>query len=43
MKELNDAQDKKIDVGGYYKPKDVLAIKAMRPSITFNEAIESLN
>jgi len=43
LQELNDAQDKKIDIGGYYKPNDELAINAMRPSITFNKAIESLN
>jgi isocitrate dehydrogenase len=43
LQELNNAQDKKIDIGGYYKPNDELAKNAMRPSITFNKAIESLN
>lgn len=43
LQELNDAQGKKVDIGGYYKPNDELVKKAMRPSSTFNKAIESLN
>jgi isocitrate dehydrogenase len=40
--ELNAAQGQTIDIGGYYKPNDELAIKAMCPSPTFNAAIEAL-
>jgi isocitrate dehydrogenase len=43
LQELNDAQGKKVDIGGYYKPNDELTQKAMRPSSTFNRAIKSLN
>jgi isocitrate dehydrogenase len=43
LQELNNAQGKKVDIGGYYKPNDELVKKAMRPSITFNRAIESIN
>jgi isocitrate dehydrogenase len=42
IKELNAAQGKPVDLGGYYKPDDELATKSMRPSATFNSAIESL-
>jgi isocitrate dehydrogenase len=31
-----------MDVGGYYRPSQELATKAMRPSATFNAVIESL-
>lgn len=41
VKELNMVQGKPVDLGGYYKLNDELAIKAMRPSATFNAAIES--
>jgi isocitrate dehydrogenase len=40
--ELLAAQGKSIDLGGYYKPNDEMTSKAMRPSTTFNEAMESL-
>lgn len=40
--ELIAAQGKPQDVGGYYQPDDVKAEKAMRPSVTFNDAINSL-
>ncbi len=40
--ELMAAQGKPVDLGGYYKPNKKLVTKAMRPSQTFNEAIESL-
>jgi isocitrate dehydrogenase len=38
--ELNSAQGKPMDIGGYYQPDPVLAAKAMRPSTTFNEIID---
>ena len=40
--ELLAAQGDPVDVGGYYRPKDELADKAMRPSATLNAALESL-
>ena len=40
--ELLDAQGKAMSYDGYYKPNDELASKAMRPSPTFNAAIEAL-
>ncbi|KYK21170.1 isocitrate dehydrogenase [Thermoplasmatales archaeon SG8-52-4] len=42
INELNAAQGRPVDLGGYYKPNLELATKAMRPSQTFNAAIESL-
>jgi len=42
IKELNALQGQSIDIGGYYKPNMDLTIKAMRPSLKFNEALESL-
>ncbi|MBU2344861.1 MAG: NADP-dependent isocitrate dehydrogenase [Gammaproteobacteria bacterium] len=40
--ELNSVQGKAVDIGGYYKPDDALASKAMRPSDTFNQALAEL-
>lgn len=40
IEELNAAQGKPMDIGGYYQPDFELATKAMRPSKTFNEIIE---
>ncbi len=42
MKEIDAAQGKPVDIGGYYRPNDELAYAAMRPSRTFNEAIDML-
>lgn len=42
VKELIDAQGKAENIGGYYHPNDDLAFKAMRPSPTLNNALESL-
>jgi isocitrate dehydrogenase len=41
-KELIDCQGSKVDIGGYYKPDDAKAFKAMRPSATFNNIIDAL-
>lgn len=41
--ELLNAQGKHVDMGGYYKPDEKLTTKAMRPSETFNRALETLN
>ena len=40
--ELSNTQGKSINLGGYYHPDEQLLIKAMRPSLLFNEAIDSL-
>ena len=40
--ELLAAQGKPVDVGGYYSPDPELTAKAMRPSATFNAALEVL-
>lgn len=40
--EMNSAQGKNIDMGGYYLPNDEVVAKAMRPSSTFNEIISSI-
>ncbi len=42
VSELNDCQGSPINIGGYYKPSDELAAKAMRPSETFNKILSSL-
>ncbi len=39
VRDLLECQGKPVDVGGYYKPDDVLAEKAMRPSKIFNDLI----
>jgi isocitrate dehydrogenase len=40
--ELNNAQGNPEDIGGYYHPDYATTTKAMRPSTTFNAALESL-
>ncbi len=40
--ELNAAQGKPVDLGGYYHPDDAKATAAMRPSATFNAIIDNL-
>ena len=40
--ELLGAQGKPVDVGGYYRPDDGLANRAMRPSSKLSDAIEAL-
>ncbi len=40
--ELNAAQGKPVDIGGYYHPNRELAAKAMRPSATFNAALAAI-
>ncbi len=40
--ELNDAQGKPMNIGGYYLPNEELANKAMRPSVTLNAIIDSI-
>lgn len=40
--ELLAAQGRPVDVGGYFRPDDALAERAMRPSATLNAIIDSL-
>jgi isocitrate dehydrogenase len=40
--ELDAVQGAPVDVGGYYRPDRQLAAAAMRPSATFNKALESV-
>ncbi|MBX3142277.1 MAG: NADP-dependent isocitrate dehydrogenase [Trueperaceae bacterium] len=40
--ELLEVQGRPVDLGGYYRPDDVKATAAMRPSATFNRALEAL-
>ncbi len=42
LEELNKVQGTPVDIGGYYNPSRDLILKAMRPSQTFNEALDSL-
>jgi len=39
--ELVDCQGDPVDLGGYYKPDNILATAAMRPSDTFNSIIDN--
>lgn len=41
--ELNAAQGAAVDIGGYYQPDAAKTAQAMRPSDTFNQALELLN
>lgn len=40
--ELNGVQGNPVEIGGYYQPNGDLVSKAMRPSVTLNEALASL-
>ncbi len=42
LKELAEAEGKPQDIGGYFRPDDAKAEKAMRPSQTFNKIIDSI-
>ncbi len=42
IEELDNAQGKPVELGGYYKPDNDLASKAMRPSPTLNAIIDSI-
>ncbi len=42
MAELNGAQGKPVDIGGYYHPDLARVSQAMRPSATFNRALATL-
>ncbi|MFC4874090.1 NADP-dependent isocitrate dehydrogenase [Negadavirga shengliensis] len=40
--ELNAAQGRSVDIGGYFKPEEEKTSRAMRPSKTLNEILASL-
>ena len=42
VNELNEAQGAPVDLGGYYFPDENKASSAMRPSETFNQALETI-
>jgi isocitrate dehydrogenase len=42
LEEVGATERKPVDIGGYYHPEPRLAIKAMRPSSTFNAIIDSM-
>jgi isocitrate dehydrogenase len=42
VQELGAVQGKPVDIGGYYRPNPDKASKAMRPSATLNDALNSL-
>jgi isocitrate dehydrogenase len=43
VSDLSQAQGAAVDLGGYYMMNDDLADKAMRPSPTFNEIVQSMH
>ncbi|MEE9302427.1 MAG: NADP-dependent isocitrate dehydrogenase [Thiotrichaceae bacterium] len=43
MEELLNAQGEVMEMGGYYQPDTELVSAAMRPSSTFNNALDSIN
>ncbi len=42
VQDINDAQGQPVDIGGYYRPNDEMAAKAMRPSATLNAIVDSI-
>ena len=42
VEELNSVQGQPVDIGGYYKPDMAKTSAVMRPSATFNAALDSL-
>ncbi len=43
IEELNAAQGKPVDIGGYYRPDSEKKLKAMRPSKTFNAIVDAIS
>ncbi len=43
VSELTEVQGSPVELGGYYRPDPDKASAAMRPSATFNDAVESLS
>ena len=42
VRELNEAQGQTVDIGGYYRPDNGMAARAMRPSATLNSIIDAI-
>ena len=42
VQELNDAQGKPVDIGGYFHPNQEMSSKAMRPSATLNAIVDGI-
>jgi isocitrate dehydrogenase len=42
VEELNEVQGSKVDIGGHYRPDPERMARAMRPSESFNDALDSL-
>ncbi|MBU1708708.1 MAG: NADP-dependent isocitrate dehydrogenase, partial [Proteobacteria bacterium] len=42
IEELNSAQGRPVDIGGYYRPDPDKTFRAMRPSATFNAIIDGI-
>ena len=42
VQELNDAQGQAMEIGGYYRPVNDMAARAMRPSATLNAILDSM-
>jgi isocitrate dehydrogenase len=40
--EINGTQGRRVDIGGYYHPDQVRTSRAMRPSATFNAALDGI-
>ena len=40
--ELNSAQGRSVDIGGYYRPDRLKATQAMRPSTIFNTIVDAI-
>ena len=43
LAELNAAQGKPVDLGGYYRPAPRVVAKAMRPSPTLNAIVDTIS
>ena len=43
LAELNAAQGKPVDLGGYYRPDPGVVAKAMRPSPTLNAIVVTIS
>jgi isocitrate dehydrogenase len=43
LAELNAAQGRPVELGGYYRPKPELVSKAMRPSPTLNAIVDAIS
>jgi isocitrate dehydrogenase len=42
ISELNGDQGHPVDIGGYYRPDPGNVARAMRPSATFNDIVDSI-